>query len=103
MPASKEQRQHAVERAAKIFTILKQCAEQGLPCPSNRELADRFGVKSGTIANALHFLEANGMIEREQKSDRVIITICASGKTTEAAAQMKQKRFPSDTRKRRRK
>lgn len=76
------QQEHAVERAGKIFVILKQCAESNLPAPTNPTLAERFGVKSNAIANALHFLESNAMISIEGKHDIRRVTIIATGKTT---------------------
>lgn len=82
MAASAEQREHAVERAGKIFAIIRTAAESGQQCPTNKTLADRFGCGTPQIVNALHFLEANGMIEVERMNDTRIVTICASGKQT---------------------
>lgn len=82
MPASTEQTEHAVERAARIFKVLKQAAECGEPCPTNKTLSERFSCGTTTIVNALHFLEANGMIEVERQNMSRVVTIRASGAKT---------------------
>lgn len=82
MPASPEQREHAVERAGKIFALIRQAAERGERCPTNRVLGTRFGVGNQTIVSAFHFLESCGMIRVERGHDRRVVTICATGKST---------------------
>ncbi len=82
MPASPEAVEHAVKRAAKIFGIIKQAAERGESCPTNRNLGERFGCGDTPIVNALVFLEANGMIEVERGNDRRVVTIRATGERT---------------------
>lgn len=82
MPASPEQREHAVARAGKIFAILRETAERGEVCPTNDILAERFGCGTTVIVNALAFLEGAGMIAVERGSDKRVVTILASGKRT---------------------
>jgi hypothetical protein len=81
------QQEHAVERAGKIFVILKQCADNNLPAPETTTLAERFGVKANVIRNALHFLESNAMISIEGKAEAQRVTITATGKTTAPRAR----------------
>src|SRR5688572_4142661 len=82
MPASSDQREHAVQRAAKIFALLKQAAERREPCPTNRTLGERFGCGDQAIVSAFYFLEANGMIAVERGNDRRVVTIAATGQRT---------------------
>lgn len=92
MPASAAQQQHAVERAGKIYVILKQCAEGNLPAPGNPTLAERFGVKPNAIASAMHFLESNAMISIAGKGEARRVTITATGKTTAPRARLNRDR-----------
>lgn len=82
MPASIEAQEHAVDRAAKVFALVKQAALRRLPCPSNADLAERFAVKPNTISRAFNFLEANGMIQIERGQCDRVVTICATGDRT---------------------
>lgn len=82
MAASQEQREHAVERAGKIFVLLRQAAERNETCPTNKVLAVRFGCGTTAIVSALHFLESNGMIAVERGNDRRVVTIRATGQRT---------------------
>lgn len=82
MAASIASQEHAVERAAKIFALLKQAAVRGQKCPTNATLAERFGCGTATIANAFHFLEGNAMIDVERGQCGRIVTICATGDRT---------------------
>lgn len=82
MPASPEQQEHAVQRAGKIFAIIRGCAERGEPCPSNATLAERFACGTTVIVNALHFLETAGMILVERGRDCRVVTIRATGQRT---------------------
>lgn len=82
MSASPEQREHAVERASRIFAIIRDAADRGECCPSNAILAQRFGVGSSVIVNALHFLESVGMIVVSRSNASRIVTIRATGKQT---------------------
>lgn len=83
MPASPEQSATKLERAAKIFEIIKSCAERGEPCPTNKILAERFGLASSAkISDAISFLHVAGMIEVKRMHARRIVTICATGKST---------------------
>lgn len=82
MPASPEQREHAVDRAGKIFALIRQAAERGEACPTNKVLATRFACGTQTIVSALHFLESCGMIRIRRGNDHRVVTICASGKQT---------------------
>ena len=51
MPASPEQREHAVERASRIFAVIRDAADRNQRCPSNAVLAERFGVGTTVIVN----------------------------------------------------
>jgi DNA-binding transcriptional regulator YhcF (GntR family) len=82
MTVSSEQKEHAVQRAGKIFGLLKQAAERGERCPTNRMLGERFGCGDQAIVSAFHFLESCGMITVERGNDRRVVTICATGKRT---------------------
>ena len=82
MPASAAQREHAVERASRIFAVLRDAAERGKRCPSNATLAERFGVGTTAVVNALHFLESCGMIVVDRSNATRIVTIRATGKQT---------------------
>lgn len=82
MSASGEQKQHALDRAAKVFAIVKQAAERGEACPTNKVLAERFGCRPNTISRCFNFLEAAGMVSVERFSDSRIVTIRATGKKT---------------------
>lgn len=82
MTASPEQREHAVERASRIFVVIRDAAERGERCPSNAILAERFGVGTQTIVSALHFLESVGMIVVTRSNASRIVTIRATGKQT---------------------
>lgn len=74
---------HAVEMAGKIFKALRLCAEAGLECPSNRQLAERVGYKStASVSDAINFLATAGMIDVERGNHNRVVTICASGKRT---------------------
>jgi DNA-binding FadR family transcriptional regulator len=86
MPASEEQREHAVQRAGKIFSVIRQAAERGEVCPTNDILAERFACGKTAIVNALHFLESVGMIRVERGSDRRVVTIVSSGLRTAGSA-----------------
>lgn len=91
MPASSKQQEHAVERAGKIFTVLKQCAAQKLPCPSYVTLARRYGVQTRTIKNAMHFLASNAMIEIEGGQNDRVVTIRATGQKTATPVLLKER------------
>lgn len=82
MSASSEQREHAVERASRIFAVIRDAAYRGEPCPTNAVLAERFGVGTTVIVNALHFLESCGMIVVSRSNATRIVTIRATGKQT---------------------
>lgn len=82
MPASAEQREHAVERASRIFAVIRDAAERGERCPTNAVLAERFGVGTTVIVNALHFLESCGMIVISRSNASRIVTVRATGKQT---------------------
>jgi DNA-binding FadR family transcriptional regulator len=82
MSASLEQREHAVQRAGKIFALLRQAAERGESCPTNSALRERFGCGDQAIVSAFHFLESCGMIEVRRGNDHRVVTIRATGKST---------------------
>jgi hypothetical protein len=95
-----QQKEHAVERAQRIYRVIRQCAEQGLPCPTNLILAERFGCGTGTIVDAIAFLEANGLFTVKRTNDRRTI-IFRDGIETAPRATHRAGQFPSDTKKRR--
>lgn len=82
MPASKASQDHAVARAGKIFALIRQAAERGERCPTNRTLGERFGVVDRVVCDALHFLESCGMIRVERGNDTRVVTIVATGQRT---------------------
>lgn len=82
MPASPEQREHSLERTAKVFEIVKRAAELGEPCPTNKLMAERLGCSSVRISDSISFLHSAGMIEVQRMNARRIVTICASGLST---------------------
>lgn len=82
MSASAGQREHAVERASRIFAVIRDAADRGEQCPSNATLAERFGVGTTVIVNALHFLESVGMIVVTRSNATRIVTIRSTGKQT---------------------
>lgn len=92
MPAAEQQKQHAVERAAKIYGVLKAAAERGSECPENGTLAERFSCSPGVIVRSLHYLEANGMIRVERGIRPRVVTIIATGKKTALIPPYKVKR-----------
>lgn len=82
MPASQADQEHAVQRAGKIFALIRQAAERGEACPTNEALGERFGCSGQRIVAALHFLESAGMISVERGNDCRVVTIRASGQKT---------------------
>lgn len=82
MSASAQSRQHAVDRSAKIYGILKQAAAQRETCPTNGALAERFNCGTTVIVDAFNFLEANGMIKVERGGHNRVVTIFATGERT---------------------
>lgn len=83
MPASREQSDAKLARAAKVYEIIKGYAERGEPCPTNQMLADRLTVASSSnISDAISFLHTAGMIVVKRMNARRIVTITATGKST---------------------
>lgn len=85
MPASQEQSEVKLERAARIFTIIKEAARLGRECPTNAILAERMHCTSPRISDAISFLHAAGMIKVKRMNARRIVTICATGDSTAGA------------------
>lgn len=92
MPASKQHQEHAVDRAARLYTVLKQCADSNVAAPDLKTLSQRFSVGPRVIANALNFLVGSGMIEIHGKGDQRTVSICATGKMTVPAAPVGRNR-----------
>jgi hypothetical protein len=86
MPASPEQKEHALDRATKVYRALKSAAEAGLPCPTNPVLAKRIGCGVATIVRSMHFLEVAGMIDVERFGCTRRVTITATGHSTPCEA-----------------
>lgn len=82
MSVSVEQREHAVDRASRIFAIIRDAAERGEGCPTNPMLAERFGCGISTIARSISFLETCGMIAVERGGSIRVATIRATGAKT---------------------
>lgn len=83
MAASIQQKEHVIDRVAKVFRAISRAAEAGLPCPKNAELVALTGCRStSTIADDLHFLEAAGMVRVERSTNHRVVTICATGEKT---------------------
>lgn len=77
------QQETAVDRASKLYAILKGCAERNETCPANTVMAERFGVKPNSVVSYYSYLEANGMIEIERVGRyKRRIKITATGKST---------------------
>lgn len=87
-----QQDQFIPELTAHIFTMAK--ANDG-KAPSERELAEHFGVSRGQIREALAILEAVRVIERRAKSG---IYLTPSGTGLEALAFFAQAGIPLDRR-----
>lgn len=81
MAASKEEKEHAMERTRKIYVRLKECARMKDVCPTSRELAKRFGCSVGAVQNSLHFLEVADMV-RKTRSRPMRFFIVADGTET---------------------
>ena len=83
MSKSLDQKEHALQRAAAIFRIIKACAEAGLECPSNTSLAERAGYQStSSVSDAISFLAVAGYITVERSNRSRVVTIVSSGKKT---------------------
>lgn len=82
MSQSAYQKEHAVERAGKIYKRISEAARMNERCPKQIELAERFSCSIGAIQNALNFLKANGMIEVIETRPRLIIQVARTGETT---------------------
>lgn len=82
MPASQDAQEHAVQRAGRIFAVIKRAADAGETCPTNDTLAERFSCGTTSIVNALAFLEAAGMIAVARGNAQRVVTIIATGHKT---------------------
>lgn len=70
-------------RAAALFKILEDCAEDGKLCPTANQIADIFGFASTASTHRLmERLIDNGLIEVESFNCGRIVTIVATGKKT---------------------
>jgi hypothetical protein len=75
-----------------LYRRLCECAEAGEPCPSNQDIANRFGMKGpGAAADAMTELVRSGRISREIVRRKVrIITITATGARIVSALRAQQ-------------
>ncbi|HET7154969.1 MAG TPA: SANT/Myb-like DNA-binding domain-containing protein [Hyphomicrobiaceae bacterium] len=84
--ARKEKRSHEVERENKIqraFAIIEASANEGRPCPTNRDLADMLGYSTPSKGvGVVNFLEAAGLIKVRRARKSRIVTIVRTGKKT---------------------
>lgn len=68
-----------------LFSWLVECAEQGLPCPRNSDIAARFHFSTdSTCSGMVSALERVGMITVERYQQGRRITIVDTGKSTAA-------------------
>ena len=66
-----------------VLAELSIFANEGLPCPSNREIAEERGIlKSATVMQTIARLEYHGDISVERGDGWRIVTITATGKRT---------------------
>ncbi|GAM01903.1 hypothetical protein [Sphingomonas parapaucimobilis] len=71
------------ERLEKLFALLNDAAENGLPCPLTRDLAPAIGSRSGSSIDAyLRMLANSGKIALRGFSGGRVVTIVATGKST---------------------
>ena len=87
MPAGRAH-EHAVDRAGRIFAILKQAAERRVPCPTTPILAERFGCSKASVRASLHFLELAGMIVIEWRGAERVVQIRATGHRTAVVGRL---------------
>ena len=80
-----------------VLDRISLCAAEGLPCPSDAELAAEFGSANQNTAQAvLADLRMKGVIAVESPGKRRIVTIIATGARTERIAR-RPKREPKNT------
>jgi len=74
----------ALPYAQKVtYLIIKQAAEDGAPCPMNKDIAETTGHSSVSSATELvQALELKGLITVERFRKFRVVTIVASGKRT---------------------
>jgi hypothetical protein len=73
----------AARKRRGLYRRLCQAAAAGEPCPSNRVLGDVAGYASvDSVGWSLAILDAEGLIKREQRGSKRIITICETGART---------------------
>ncbi len=71
----------------RVLAAIEDCAERGLPCPTNADLARAAGLRSGQAASyRLGRLAELGKVRvrREPGSDLRVVTICETGLSTSA-------------------
>lgn len=68
----------------RILQLLSRCANLGLPCPTNRELADHAGLRDAEAARYQLGLLAKGghLTARTGPSGSRVVTITATGRST---------------------
>lgn len=70
---------------ARVLTALEAAAEAGAPCPMNKDLADVAGLdRTATACAVVGQLEQLGLIRVQRFSVSRIVTITATGKSTQA-------------------
>lgn len=83
MPASRATQEHAMDRAKRVFQIVKSAAENGIECPTNAAIAESVGYSSTSrAADAISFLSTAGMIRVERSRNSRVVEIVATGKRT---------------------
>jgi hypothetical protein len=71
------------ERVKITLAMLTRAANDGAPCPSNDEIAERIGAESSaTAVRTIALLEVMGCITVQRGNDRRVVTIVATGKCT---------------------
>jgi hypothetical protein len=68
---------------AQLYQVLCRCAVENTACPTNKEIAQTFGLSSTASGAALiKYLETDGFITVKRYAQARIITITATGKKT---------------------
>jgi hypothetical protein len=89
-PGARVRRDEEFEATAegRVFLLLVRCANMGLPCPSNRQIADHCDLRDAEAAR----YRFNNLIEQKRISVRQVstfggrvVTICATGRSTSEA------------------
>lgn len=82
----KERRAHQIERDNKVqraFQIIEAAANDGRPCPTNRDLSDMLGYAAPNKAcGVVNLLEATGIITVKRGQKSRVVTIVKTGRKT---------------------